>query len=90
MKLTRLAIPSIGLDAGTRPQLGFATTVPIARQLAARAPHGQCTALPRLLDAASQEANSTVGKQLVWAIERKLAADVANPIISHWDGWLDR
>jgi peptide/nickel transport system substrate-binding protein len=37
----------------------------------------------KLLDAQSQEADPTLRKQLVWAIERKLAEDVANPIISH-------
>jgi peptide/nickel transport system substrate-binding protein len=36
-----------------------------------------------LLDAQSQEADIAKRKQLVWAIERKLAEDVANPIISH-------
>ena len=37
----------------------------------------------KLLDAQSQEANCALRKKLVWAIERKLAEDVANPIISH-------
>jgi peptide/nickel transport system substrate-binding protein len=37
----------------------------------------------KLLDAQSQEADTTLRKKLVWAIERKLAEDVANPIISH-------
>jgi peptide/nickel transport system substrate-binding protein len=37
----------------------------------------------KLLDAQSQEADPTSRKKLVWAIERKLAEDVANPIISH-------
>jgi len=37
----------------------------------------------KLLDAQSQEADSALRKKLVWAIERKLAEDVANPIISH-------
>jgi ABC-type transport system substrate-binding protein len=36
-----------------------------------------------LLDAQSREADIAKRKQLVWAIERKLAEDVANPIISH-------
>jgi peptide/nickel transport system substrate-binding protein len=37
----------------------------------------------RLLDEQSQEANQDKRKQLVWQIERQLAEDVANPIISH-------
>ena len=37
----------------------------------------------RLLDEQSQEADVDRRKQLIWQIERKLAEDVANPIIYH-------
>jgi peptide/nickel transport system substrate-binding protein len=39
--------------------------------------------LEKLFDAQSQEADENKRKKLVWEIERKLAIDVARPIISH-------
>ena len=55
---------------------------------AARRSGQQSHAKPRL-----QEADVDRRKQLIWQIERKLAEDVANPIIYHgisntcWWGW---
>jgi peptide/nickel transport system substrate-binding protein len=37
----------------------------------------------KLLDQQSQEADESKRKKVVWEIERKLAEDVANPVISH-------
>ena len=39
------------------------------------------TEVERLLDEQSQETDGDKRKQLIWQIERKLAEDVANPII---------
>ena len=41
----------------------------------------------RLLDLQSQEADAGKRKVLIWEIERRLAEDVANPIILHNTGY---